>query len=75
MSDDKKGKPTYQAPVVMPLGELAKSEGQIACHDGGSASNCNEGANARRNCNAGVRALTRCGDGQTARCRTGNWAL
>jgi hypothetical protein len=71
MSDDKKGKAAYQAPVVMPLGELAKGEGQ-SCHDGGSASNCNVGGNASNNCNRGSTAGNRCGLGnRPGRCSMG----
>jgi hypothetical protein len=71
MSDDKQGKPTYQTPVVMPLGELAKGEGQ-SCHSGGSASNCSVGGNASNNCNTGSTAGNRCAFGQTpGSCRLG----
>jgi hypothetical protein len=71
MSEDEKGKPIYEAPTVMPLGELAKGEGQ-SCHSGGSASNCNVGGNASNNCNTGRTAGNRCGFGQTpGNCRLG----
>lgn len=71
MSDDTQGKPRYQTPVVMPLGELAKGEGQ-SCHSGGSASNCSVGGNASNNCNTGRTAGNRCGFGQTpGSCRWG----
>ena len=65
MSEDKKNKPQYQAPTVMPLGELAKGEGQASCHAGGTASNCSSGANASNNCNTGQRAASRCQWGNT----------
>jgi hypothetical protein len=72
MSENKKEKPTYQAPKVMPLGELAKGEGQASCHTGGTASNCGIGANASNNCNTGQRAASRCGLGNTpGRCTLG----
>jgi hypothetical protein len=73
MSEDKKGKPTYQTPKVMPLGELAKGEGQ-ACHNGGSASDCSYGTRASNNCNMGGTAGQQCNPfGSTAgqRCRFG----
>ena len=71
MPEEKKGKPTYEAPKVMPLGELAKGEGP-ACHSGGSASNCDTGGTASNLCNRGQRAGNRCGLGETARrCRMG----
>ena len=66
MPENKKKKPTYDAPKVMPLGELAKGEGP-SCHSGGSASNCSVGGNASNNCNRGVIAGNRCGIGQTGR--------
>ena len=62
MSDKGKGKPTYEAPKVMPLGELAKGEGP-SCHNGGSASNCQMGGKASNNCNIGNTAGNRCGPG------------
>ena len=66
MSEEKKGKPTYEAPKVMPLGELAKGEGP-SCHNGGSASDCSVGGTASNNCNVGRTAGNRCGLGETAR--------
>ena len=56
MSDDMKSKPQYQAPVVMPLGELAKGKGQGWCQRGSSASNCNIGNMASPNCRTGSSA-------------------
>jgi hypothetical protein len=71
MSEEKKGKPTYEAPKVMPLGELAKGEGP-SCHSGGSASDCNTGSNASNNCNRGTRAASRCRQGtMPGSCSTG----
>ena len=67
MSDDKKGKPTYQTPVVMPLGELAKGEG-ATCQTGGSASNrCRSGGTASQRCMIGSVASGWCGSGTTPR--------
>lgn len=62
MSEQGKGKPIYEAPKVMPLGELAKGEGP-SCHSGGSASNCSIGGTASNNCNYGNTAGNRCGRG------------
>ncbi len=71
MSKDKKNKPQYQAPKVMPLGELAKGEGQ-SCHNGGTASDCSTGSGATNNCNTGSRAQSRCLAGSTpGRCSIG----
>jgi len=70
MSEDKKDKPTYQAPKVMPLGELAKGEGQ-SCRSGGTASGCNRGSHASNNCNMGTVAAARCGGGSSGRCTFG----
>jgi hypothetical protein len=72
MSNDKNDKPTYQAPIVMPLGELAKGDGQASCHSGGSASNCSVGGNASNNCNTGNTAGNPCFFGGTpGSCRWG----
>jgi SynChlorMet cassette protein ScmA len=75
MTEKAKGKPTYEAPKLIPLGELAKGEGQ-SCHSGGSASNCSVGGNASNNCNTGSTAGNRCGFGQTpGSCRLGLGAV
>lgn len=66
MSEDKKDKPTYQAPKVMPLGELVKGEGQN-CRDGGSAGLCRAGGTAAMLCRAGSTASGVCRPGTTAR--------
>lgn len=65
MSNDNKDKPTYQAPKVMPLGELAKGEGP-ACRSGGSASVCRQGGNASNLCRPGSTASGMCRRGTTA---------
>lgn len=57
-------KPTYQTPVVMPLGELARGQGQLCsvgngahtggnCLNGTTANNCTTGDGATVNCPAG----------------------
>ncbi len=71
MPKDSKGKPTYEAPVVMPLGELAAGEGQATCQSGGTASSCNLGGNASNNCRSGTTAAGRCGPGGSPRCNFG----
>lgn len=73
MTEDKKSKPTYQAPVVMPLGELAKGEGQT-CQVGSTASSCRLGGYASNNCSNGGTAQQRCGTGTAARCKQGMFA-
>jgi hypothetical protein len=77
MSDGKKGKPTYQPPALMPLGELAKGDGQFSCHSGSSASDCQTGGTASNNCHVGNSAQQRCraGSGVTGNCRSGFLAL
>jgi hypothetical protein len=71
MSENKKDRPTYQTPKVMPLGELAKGEGQ-SCHTGGTATDCSTGNRATNNCNYGSRAASRCQVGTTpGRCSMG----
>ena len=67
MSEDKKGKPKYQKPVVMPLGDIASGGGQKSFHSGGTASNCSIGSIASNNCNNGVSAGNRCVYGQIGR--------
>jgi len=74
MSDNKKGRPTYQTPVVMPLGELAKGEGQT-CSTGSTASSCRNGGHASNLCRQGASAVQRCRDGGTARCKPGTFAF
>lgn len=65
MSDEEKDKPTYEAPKVMPLGELAKGEGP-SCQSGGSASACSTGGTASNNCKLGSTAGNPCNLGTTA---------
>ena len=66
MSDDENGKPTYQAPKVIPLGELAKGEGQASCRDGSIASSCNLGTSAANNCHNGGVPAGSCNSGTLA---------
>jgi hypothetical protein len=72
MSIEKEGKPPYEAPVVMPLGELATGEGQ-PCTTGGSAVMCNKGSTATNNCRNGSNAVQSCRTGTAAgqTCNTG----
>lgn len=72
MLKEKKDKPTYEAPVVMPLGELATGEGQ-PCRNGGSAVMCNNGSTATNNCRSGSNAVQSCSTGRAAgqTCNTG----
>jgi len=64
MTENKRKKPTYDAPKVMPLGELAKGEGQ-SCWSGGSASLCRTGSTASNNCRRGIIAQAGCRRGDT----------
>lgn len=77
LDDKKKGKPTYQPPVLMPLGELAKGNGQASCHPGSSASDCSTGGTASNNCHVGNSAVQRCfqGSSVSGNCRSGFFAL
>ncbi len=72
MPKQEKSKPKYEAPVVLPLGDLAKGIG-ATCKHGGSASSCSDGAYAANNCKPGAAALSRCANGGAAsgKCRSG----
>ncbi len=77
MSDDKKDKPTYLAPKVIPLGELAKGEGQTSCSTGSIASVCRQGGQAANNCHNGFIPFGACNSGTIAtgnKCTTGTSA-
>jgi hypothetical protein len=51
---DNAAKPKYEAPVVVPLGELAHGHGgPAACHTGGEAGNCHQGNSAVTKCSIG----------------------
>jgi hypothetical protein len=73
MNENKNVKPTYGAPVVIPLGELARATGQASCHDGTTASDCSTGLSAANNCNLGGTAASQCQPGSTPgkKCRPG----
>ena len=60
MSDtEKKTKPKYEAPTVVPLGDLAKGAG--ACTAGsGDSSTCSAGGSAVTACTAGTAAISAC---------------
>jgi hypothetical protein len=72
MPKQEKSKPKYEAPVVLPLGDLAKGIG-ATCKPGGSANSCSRGAYAANNCKTGDAALSRCANGGAAsgNCRIG----
>lgn len=75
MSKGAKVKPTYEAPLVMPLGELARALGQ-SCHPGTEALGgcsvgtsalspaCNLGTIAGGACSGGNMPKTSCNAGQ-----------
>jgi hypothetical protein len=53
-ASDTKPKPKYEAPVVVPLGELALGHGPV-CKDGAAASmNCNNGQSPGGRCGVGA---------------------
>ena len=63
----KKKKSTYQAPILVPLGEMAKGSG--VCAAGSSvipAAVCAAGAADAADCTAGVNALNACSEGTAA---------
>ena len=77
MARDKKAKPKYESPVVLPLGEVARGFGGVDCTNGGGpqaachsgtgpthAPNCTNGTNAS-SCNAGNIAAAACPQGNT----------
>ena len=50
-------KPTYQPPVIMPLGKLARGWGQGQCFHGPTANGqCGNGGNAHGGCQPGATA-------------------
>jgi hypothetical protein len=90
MSDQNaKGKPKYESPVIVPLGEMAKGSGVCStgssvvtpsCAAGGADSaviDCTAGPTAARACTAGNTAQTACTAGPTnvgATCSAGGSA-
>ncbi len=70
------GKPKYESPVIIPLGEMAKGTGQGECVAGSSAaSNCRGGTSANPGyCQAGPNATPgycHAGDNALADCTAG----
>ncbi len=64
----KKGRPIYQPPVLIPLGELAAAEGQH-CRTGGTAGGqCRVGPRASSHCYSGTSASKRCFSGSRPDC-------
>jgi hypothetical protein len=65
MSKNGKGKNSYEAPVIVPLGELAMSIG-AQCSTGSVAitGSCGAGLTAAPACNSGTHATAACHDGQ-----------
>jgi len=64
MGTDEKGKKKYEAPVIVPLGELASAMGK-SCNDGSGASSCGVG-------NMAASGACGIGDSASAGCPTGN---
>jgi hypothetical protein len=81
MSDQNvKGKSKYEAPVLVPLGEIAKGSGACAPGSGGAPVTCAPGAGVEVSpidCTAGASASTTCTAGGTAStaCTAGTSAL
>ncbi len=91
MSDQNvKGKSKYEAPVLVPLGEIAKGSGACAPGSGGAPVTCSAGtgvgvpdpactagADATTTCTAGTAASTDCTQGVSATnaCSAGNSAI
>ena len=64
-NNEKTGKPKWEAPTVVALGELARGAG--ACTGGASdLVDCSNGGAAQNNCMAGVSALLACSAGTAA---------
>jgi hypothetical protein len=51
---DTKPKPKYEAPVVVPLGELALGHGKTCNHGSDAAQNCHVGSTAGKACAPGA---------------------
>ena len=52
----KGSKPSYEAPCVVPLGELARGSGKCSPGSGQAGTNCNPGAIVEGGCHAGLDA-------------------
>ena len=79
MARDEKAKPKYESPVILPLGEMARSNGvsaacpsgsspQASCHTGtypSHGSDCASGTGAS-SCKTGSIAAAACPQGNTA---------
>jgi hypothetical protein len=65
MSDnEKRTKSKYEAPVVVPLGEMSRGAG--TCANGSTPDDsCGSGFGANTSCGSGVTAGTTCGTGTT----------
>lgn len=56
MSDKEKKKPTYEAPTVIPLGEIAQGIGANCQPGTGAGGGCANGPSAAQNCKEGFGA-------------------
>ena len=64
MSDnEKKTKPKYEAPVIVPLGGLAHGTGECRAGSGASEGDCTAGTLAASYCTAGTSPTTACTEG------------
>lgn len=63
--NEKRTKPKYEAPTVVPLGEMARASG--ACSAGSAVPlDCSAGVTATQDCTAGTSALRACTAGVAA---------
>ena len=75
MSDnEKRAKPKYEAPIVLPLGGLAQGTGYCRAGSSPSEGDCTSGIIAPSYCTAGPGAATACtsGVGAKAACTDGS---
>jgi hypothetical protein len=63
MSKHEDGKPKYEAPVVMALGELASAVGQNCSVGTNGFASCTDGTDAGAACGVGTRPDSACSDG------------
>jgi hypothetical protein len=76
MAKNTNSKPTYEAPVAIPLGDLAKVHGTGTCNSGPTAQgSCHYGTSAEASChNGGAATPASCHNGSkaTSQCKSGS---
>jgi len=73
-----KGKPKYESPTIVNLGDLAQGNGECRAGSGASVGDCTGGSNAATYCTSGNAAVTACtagGVATTAACSDGTAAV